>query len=343
MRMNRGPLFGTDRSRRAFTLIELMVVVSIIGLLISLTLPAVQSAREASRRAACANNLKQIGLALHAYAASHRCFPLNWGDPRTDPERGRPWVIGSRSYSALCRLLPHLERRPLYDSINFLVENFPAEGPAPYPQNVTAFGTSVSTYLCPSDGRSRSAPFGCSYRGNYGVGPHAATSRETQDSGNGFYTFPGVTGPQSFPDGLSHTVAYSERLLGSGPDGGSSTARDLGNILVADYCITRDADYALSCSKLAATRDFPARRDAGFTWSYGDFGCAAYCHAQEPNGPIPDAIAAGPWMGIVTARSAHAGGVESIMGDGSVRRIIASIARPVWRALGTRNGDELVE
>jgi prepilin-type N-terminal cleavage/methylation domain-containing protein/prepilin-type processing-associated H-X9-DG protein len=344
--MRRPALGRGANSRAGFTLIELMVVVSIIGLLIALTLPAVQSAREAARRAQCENNLKQIGLALHNYEAANRCFPLNWGEPRIDPDRGRPWHIGGRPYSALTRLLPFLERQPLYASINFQVETFPDErsiSSFPFPQNTTAYATSVSVYLCPSDGASGSTPYGCNYRGNYGVGPHSATSKETYDSGNGFYSFPGVIGPQSFPDGLSHTVAYSERLRGSGPNGGLAPARDFGEIMVMAYCITKDADYALSCCKIASTKGFPAYRDAGFTWFYGDFECTAYNHAQEPNGRIPDAITGGPWMGIVTARSLHPGGVNSLMGDGSVRFAKDSTARAVWRALGTRNGDELVE
>jgi len=329
-----------------FTLIETMVVVSMIGLLIALLLPAVQAAREAARRAQCTNNLKQIGLALHNYESSHRSFPLNLGEPRVDPTRGHPFYIGARPYSALTRLLPYLDNQPLYASINFSVETFPANGGSefPFPENTTAYFTGVSAFLCPSEGSSEPSPYGCNYRGNYGVGPSVATSQETYDSGNGFYTFPGVLGPRSFPDGLSHTAAYSERLRGTGTGTRIVPERDLGYILVMPHCTTRDADYALQCCRLASTKGFPAYRSAGFTWFYGDFECTAYNHAQEPNGRIPDALAGDfTWWGVSTARSLHPAGVNSLMADGSVRFVKGSISRKVWRGLGTRNGDELVE
>ena len=329
--------------RRGFTLIELLVVVSIVGLLIALLLPAVQSAREAARRAQCVNNLKQIGLALHAYEAAHGSFPLNWGLPRVDPERG---TIGRRPYSALTRILPNLDQQALYASINFEVETFPSDQASvfPYPQNQTAYATRIAGYLCPSDGASTPTPHGCNYRGNYGLGPLPSTSSEAYDSGNGFYSWPGVLGPRSFPDGLSHTVAYGERLRGTGEGGGLAPARDFGNIMVMMYCINRDANYALQCARLAATRGFPTWRQAGFTWFYGDFSCAAYNHAQEPNGRIPDAVTReGEYWGVITARSLHPGGVNTLMADGSVRFVGDSINRKVWRGLGTRNGGELVE
>ena len=289
-------------------MIEVLVVVSIIGLLIALLLPAVQSSREAARRAQCVNNLKQIGLALHNYQSAHGSFPLNWGNPRVDPERGHPWYIGGRPYSALTRLLPYIEQQPLHASINFSVETFPSNLRLafPFPQNQTAYATRIATYLCPSDPGSSPSPFGCNYRGNYGLGPMPTTNAESFDSGIGFYSFPGVLGPSAFPDGLSHTVAYSERLRGSGDHGGLAPARDFGNILVMDLCRHRDADYALACCRLAATRDFPYSRQAGFTWFYGDFGCTAYNHAQEPNGRIPDAVHAYPaWRSESSPPAAH--------------------------------------
>jgi prepilin-type N-terminal cleavage/methylation domain-containing protein len=331
--------------RPGFTLIEMLVVVSIIGLLISLTLPAVQSSREAARRLQCTNNLKQLGVALHNYEAAHRSFPLNWGNPRVDLTRGQPYYIGARPYSALTRLLPYLDQQPLFASINFEVETYPISNETGLlvPQNVTAFGTNLAVFLCPSDGSSSPTSYGCNYRGNYGVGPSIGTTQETYDSGNGFYSFPGVLGSQSFPDGLSHTAAYSERLRGTGNGNSLAPTRDFGDILVMPYCITRDADTALDCCRLASTKGFPAYRMAGFTWFYGDFECTAYSHAQEPNGRIPDAVAAGPWFGIVTARSLHPSGANCLMAGGSTRFVMESIARKVWRGLGTRNGDELVE
>ena len=90
---------------------ELLVVIAIIGILVSLLLPAVQSAREAARRMQCTNNLKQLGLALHNYHDAHRCFPF--GNGGTRPASGSP------AYSAVSLMLPFMEQAPLYHSIDF--------------------------------------------------------------------------------------------------------------------------------------------------------------------------------------------------------------------------------
>jgi len=340
------------RNRRGFTLLELLVVVSIIGLLVALVLPAVQAARESARRAQCRNNLKQIGIALHSYMGSHQSFPLNWRDNPPRASELPPGTYHARPFSALTRLLPFLDHSPLYASINFELQNHPRTNQDPYPflENLTAQETTVNTYLCPTDAGSTPTPHGCSYRGNYGVGPAPGTTREHYDSGTGFYTFHAVLGAESFPDGLSHTVAYSERLRGTGTGTGySSRERDFGEIRVLPFCLSRDADYALDCCRLATVTTspemsvFPAYRQGGYTWFIGDFECTAYSHAQEPNGRIPDAITRNAWMGIVTARSLHPGGVNSLMADGSVRFVKETIDRKVWRGLGTRSGGELVE
>lgn len=93
------------RLRHGFTLVELLVVIAIIGILIALLLPAVQAAREAARRLQCANNLKQLGLALHNYHTAHRTLP--------------PGGITSNGLSYIVMLLPYLEQKALYDQFDF--------------------------------------------------------------------------------------------------------------------------------------------------------------------------------------------------------------------------------
>ena len=104
------------RRHRGFTLIELLVVIAIIAVLISLLLPAVQSAREAARRAQCTNNLKQIGLALHNYLSANNSVP---------PAYIVYSPVGSKNtaqdFTALTRMLPFLEQNAIYNSINFNV------------------------------------------------------------------------------------------------------------------------------------------------------------------------------------------------------------------------------
>jgi prepilin-type processing-associated H-X9-DG protein len=187
-----------------------------------------------------------------------------------------------------------------------------------------------------------------SYRGNVGVGPFWDVSSESPDSGNGFFTYKVRASASAYPDGLSHTVAFSERLIGSGDPKRKAPNRNSGFILLAyakSYITTANRALA-SCRIAASDPSFPTQFQGGYYWFVGGRDHAYYVHAQEPNGTIPDALADGavvPAAGITTARSLHPGGVNALMGDGSTRFVSESIQRPVWRALGTRNGGETVE
>jgi len=115
------------RRRSGFTLVELLVVITIIGILIALLLPAVQAAREAARRMQCSNNLKQMGLAIHNYMSSHReYFPS--GSP------------GPGKHGLFTHMLPFLEQKTVYDDIDWSV----------YPNESGHFYTQIPPYVCPT-------------------------------------------------------------------------------------------------------------------------------------------------------------------------------------------------
>jgi prepilin-type N-terminal cleavage/methylation domain-containing protein/prepilin-type processing-associated H-X9-DG protein len=139
----------TRNAQAGFTIVELLVVITIIGILAGLLLPAVQAAREAARRTACCNNLRQIGLALHGFHVAHECFPIGTavqGYPDgTSPNAIPVSLLNTGPYrpGAFAMILPHLEQEPLYLSLRMdlaIDEDV----------NVAAGKTVISVYLCPS-------------------------------------------------------------------------------------------------------------------------------------------------------------------------------------------------
>jgi len=322
----------------------MLVSLSIVALLAALLLPAVQAAREAAQRAQCANNLRQIGLGLHAYLARHGTFPPAAISVPTGP---RPEDLYPGFFSIHARILADLGQDPLYNSINFEVGTWPLEGIDTGPPsrwqsalraNQTAYATGVASFLCPSDG-GRFAEAGNNYRGNAGVGPSFATWVETPDSGNGVFPEAVIVRAAMIPDGLSNTVAFSERLRGSG-----RTPIDPTRDVFRRSGIANTADQVEAACRIAGR---PSRRGSGFTasgkwWFWTGRERTLYTHTQPPNGPIPDCSYGGmtPAIDMATARSRHSGGVNTLMADGSGRFFSDETTRNVWRALGTRNGGE---
>jgi len=319
--------------RCGFTLIELLVVIAIIAVLIALLLPAVQAAREAARRAQCINNLKQIGLAVHMYEGIQGCFP--------PASQGPIYQFGP-----LARLFPHLEQTALFAAFNFDL-GLRAGGNAPLrPENATAAGTWVATYLCPSDGNNQRIldpqyrP--TNYMGNAGTG--------VPDDGNflnpaadGLIFVSAVVRFADVTDGLSNTAAFSESLIGDGinvPAG--SPLQDVRvrylHLGMEQPPTTRPS---LSNCGLNATSPFPWRGDRNYAWAIGRMDTSLYNHFFTPNDRRPDCYHTHV-RGWKAARSNHPGGVNVLMADGSARFVKDTINPVTWRALATRNGGEVI-
>ena len=208
--------------RTGFTLIELLVVIAIIAVLIGLLLPAVQSAREAARRAQCTNQLKQIGLAIHQYMTDNDVLPPTGGVDLLSVTTGTGKV--PQNSSIHLRLTNYLEHRDVYDAYNFQLGDV-VNGNS-VAANTTVMTTSINGYFCPSDANPGSnknldigytVPVSCV---NYAV--NAGTNR-TYSGGvvNGMAWWLGGNpyfgsriGFTAIRDGTSNTAAFSEWIKG---------------------------------------------------------------------------------------------------------------------------------
>src|SRR5215813_13142216 len=138
------------RARAAFTLVELLVVIAIIGVLVALLLPAVQSAREAARRAQCLNNLKQLGVALHNYVSAEKHFPPGSVAKTYPGQPNHPQTF--YRWSSLAHLLPYMENHSVRDLLDLSVPLYmPGAGYPVADKNKAGVAQLLPEFLCPSD------------------------------------------------------------------------------------------------------------------------------------------------------------------------------------------------
>jgi len=301
---------------RGFTLIELLVVATVIGLLVALLLPAVQSARESARRMQCANNLRQIGLGFHNYMAVNDSLPP---------------MIGPFGFSPFAAILPHIEGNPVYAAFNYSL-----------PQNVdgnrTVASMSLGVLLCPSDTPPKIKHEGrTNYAANTGWG-HQASGRY-----NGLFTMspePPVR-PASIADGMSNTAMVAEWVC-------CAWFPKTGDRLSSAYELEEDNLWRPDQFEAAIQACVNLRLDGlstydkkGWKWSNGSPGYSAYCHNMGVNAAscISTEVPSASW----TAGSRHGSGANVLFGDGRVSFMKSSMTISTWRAIGTRNGGEVVD
>ena len=354
-------LFPPKKQNRAFTLVELLVVIAIIGILIALLLPAVQAAREAARRMQCTNHQKQIVLAAHNHESARKVLPAAFtGEKPTGVAAAyASFPAYYWSWSALAELSPFLEQTSIYNTMDLKAPMYTVD--ASYtttvtPENQQAFGTTVKTFLCPSDSGQpvTGTVYGVNQPGptNYVFCAGTGTKRNGQDYlGSLWYTDGAFMAKvrQSFgaiTDGTSNTVMISESTLGTGMESATTAPGDIRTAYVyAGYTVD-----VLSDGACAAGTQWNYEYRRGFSWTSGEYRCASYNHYYLPNQKDMDCIAnenymagtesASTSLGFRAARSWHTGGVNVALLDGSVHFVSDTVALDIWRAYSTRNGGE---
>lgn len=300
------------RPGRGFTLVELLVVMSIIAVLIAMLLPAVNVAREAGRRTTCGNNIRNLGLALNNYHQSHRIFPPSMFVPKGE----NPLTITKHEINWVIMLLPYIEQVPLY-------KKFDLTKPISDKANREARGANIPIMLCPTDS-GRDVPFSRSSegdnwaRGNYGVNGsirQLATSNVGLNSsswGRGWCR--GVMGANvacsidDIVDGVSQTILLGELRIGlsekdrrgvwaMGAPAASSLWGHASDDGIGPNNCAAASDNVNGCSEIWS--------DVGSSRITREcMGCCRSCQSSQG-----------------TARSRHPGGVNVCMVDGSVRFI----------------------
>jgi prepilin-type N-terminal cleavage/methylation domain-containing protein/prepilin-type processing-associated H-X9-DG protein len=361
------------RPRVGFTLIELLVVIAIIAVLIGLLLPAVQKIREAANRMSCANNLKQIGLAIHNYESTYSILPAAYTKlPSPDPDPNAQFAGPRKGLSLLANLLPYVEQDNLYRQLNatkseFNTVNVPPNGP--HSGTNTAYAQTVKTYLCPSDPTPATLDYYNACWGPYGNGG-GATCFPGGGTGTNLTPSPGQIWARSdyFPIAGIHNALIDNLGLRSLYPGDTQMAGTLNDPLLpggGPFKITAVTDgtsntifmsecggkpvgynrkrqiYKSEVNGLPVDGSIEPVSSAGGAW--GDM----FVYSALAGARCDDSgFRLGPCMINTTSNNEiyawHTGGANALFGDGSVRFLKESTAATVMIALVTRSGGESV-
>jgi prepilin-type N-terminal cleavage/methylation domain-containing protein len=337
----------TAMSRRAFTLVEVLVVIAIVGLLVSLLRPALQGAREASRRTTCLNNLRQIGIAVHNYQNARRIYP-----PSAEFPVGAAIGTNNQSWSIHARILPFLEEDAAYKKINLNV--------AWDAQIFTGVPTMrVPSYFCPSDPNNQPRvnangdPLISPQTYGFNFGTWKVFDPTTGMGGDGSFFVNSRLGPKHFLDGLSTTLCAADVKAFTPYFRNTSDPGPMPLLSPEDVStLSGGAQFKLGPS----TNDNTGHTEwcdgrvhhSGFTTVFTPNTFVPYTHTDgrtydvDFNSRQEGTSATETTYAAVTARSHHPGGVNIVVMDGSVHFVNDEISLTVWRAAGTRAGRETV-
>ena len=312
-----------EGNHRGFTLVELLVVIAIVGILIGITIPAVQSIRSAAQRTKCTNRVRQLSLATIQYSQVYDEFPSGY-------ITANPYMTGMGRYSFLAAILPYIEQQALYDQFDFSL-------PSNDPLYDTIGSHQVETYLCPSDSSNRD---------KLKINPaFLAVSNYGGNHGTGFYKKTGIFGRQFGPsvrptgvsDGASNTALISEFLVGNNTE---DKQRALFKTTYLNGASNFDA-FVEECKVLFESGTPKGIRSRGRLWFRSVVYSDGYDHIFTPkrgaflNGGHTQ-------IGAWSATSEHSGGVNVGYCDGHVQFVSESIDLAAWQAIGTCNGNDIV-
>ncbi|MDR1963765.1 MAG: DUF1559 domain-containing protein [Planctomycetaceae bacterium] len=361
-----------NSKRRGFTLVELLVVIAIIGVLIALLLPAVQAAREAARRMQCANNFKQIGIALHNYHDTHQGFPMEGTIPTNNTVPTATAPFGGYYFGITVRLLPFIEQTQLFSQFtmgNYLTDTtFSAtDGTATLSDAFYLCKTVMpSWYLCPSTPMRKTrisvggdagtpryegaAAFTTHYfgiAGSIGIksdgttyeplysAPNSAGSGDSLVAKNGFF-YPGSeTSFSTISDGTSNTFAYSE-IAWEGCQQYRAWYR--GSFM-------RGSGSTATYSMMSAKSVSVYLKKTSSPWY--DTGTGKQLQINGGPKHVNDSTTTvytlyQGYSNLGVWGSNHSGGCQFLLGDGSVRFVTETINSDVLLSCGSGNGGESV-
>jgi prepilin-type N-terminal cleavage/methylation domain-containing protein/prepilin-type processing-associated H-X9-DG protein len=309
--------------RRAFTLVELLVVVAIVGVLVALLLPAIQAARESARRSSCKNNLKQLALGVHEYHDAHELLPSLYNGPR---QLLRGITIGIDTFSWQTQILPFVEERALFEQFDFARL-------ATDEVNQPAVNRLFRLALCPSTPRGAPVARGLWFgRGLFNEKLTAATSDYASSEGyiDGALCIHGTWGEVDYGINYLATPILVKVSLADIVDGLSKTTLLLERAGLPDHY--RDSGRSVE------PHDPPQYRTWGNVGLWAISAETLLNHLQEQAGvPI---VNGDNLRGLY---SFHPGGVHVAFADGSVQYLRESIDTKTLFALVTRDGGEVLD